>query len=258
MNILLTNDDGIESKGLYLAKRALEEVGNVSVIAPDSNRSGVGRSITIRRALEVVEVELRDGSVGLATDGTPVDCVRFADLGLTGTRPDVIVSGINYGLNLGDDVTYSGTVAAAFEGILLGIPAVAISQQSASAAMDFRWQEGYDFTPATEFLPRLLRQIEENGLPAGTILNVNVPAPPVSGVSVARLGKRIYRDRLELEDGSDGRRRYRIYGQEPSYHDEPGTDFRAIAEGRIAVTPIHLELTRDPAIDELARWPFAI
>ena len=125
MRILLTNDDGITSRGLFAAKKALDEVGEVSVIAPDSNRSAVGRGITIDRALTVTEVELRDGSRGYATDGTPVDCVRFAELGLLGERPDLIVAGINYGVNLGDDVTYSGTVAAAFEGIVLGIPAIA-------------------------------------------------------------------------------------------------------------------------------------
>src|SRR5919202_3152188 len=138
MRILLTNDDGITSRGLLAAKRALDEVGDVSVIAPDSNRSAVGRGITIDRSLTVTEVELRDGSRGYATDGTPVDCVRFAELGLVGERPDLIVAGINYGVNLGDDVTYSGTVAAAFEGIVLGIPAIAVSQQSSVGDMDFR------------------------------------------------------------------------------------------------------------------------
>src|SRR6185437_16016359 len=173
MRILLTNDDGITSRGLLAAKEALDEVGTVSVIAPDSNRSAVGRGITINRALTVTEVELRDGSRGYATDGTPVDCVRFAELGLLGERPDLIVAGINYGVNLGDDVTYSGTVAAAFEGIVLGIPAVAVSQQSTEAGTHFRRQSGYDFSPAADFLPRLVTLIGERGLPPRTILNVN-------------------------------------------------------------------------------------
>ena len=141
MRILLTNDDGITSRGL-LRREAGARRGRrrVSVIAPDSNRSAVGRGITIDRALTVTEVELRDGSRGFATDGTPVDCVRFAELGLVGERPDLIVAGINYGVNLGDDVTYSGTVAAAFEGIVLGIPAIAVSQQSKEAGLHFRRQ----------------------------------------------------------------------------------------------------------------------
>ena len=255
MKILLTNDDGISSRGLFEAKQALDAVGDVAVIAPDSNRSAVGRGITIHRPLTVTEVELRDGTRGFATDGTPVDCVRFSDLGLVGERPDLIVAGINYGVNLGDDVTYSGTVAAAFEGIILGIPAIAVSQQSFDPGLDFRPKERFDFGPAAAFLPVLVREVLERGLPERTILNVNVPHPPVSGVEVARLGRRIYRDRLELEADEAGRRRYRIYGDDPSYHDEPGTDFQALAAGHIAVTPIHLDLTSAGALDELSAWP---
>src|SRR6476469_7993928 len=199
MRILLTNDDGITSRGLFAAKEALDEVGTVSVIAPDSNRSAVGRGITIDRALTVTEVELRDGTRGFATDGTPVDCVRFAELGLVGERPDLIVAGINYGVNLGDDVTYSGTVAAAFEGIVLGIPAIAVSQQSQEAGLHFRRQRRYDFSPAAGILATLVGLIGERFLPSETILNVNAPTPLAEGVSVVRLGRRIYRDRLELE-----------------------------------------------------------
>jgi 5'-nucleotidase len=253
MRILLTNDDGVTSRGLFEAKLALDAVGEVSVIAPDANRSGVGRGITIHRSLHVAEVELRDGTIGYATDGTPVDCVRFADLGLVGKRPDLIVSGINYGYNLGDDVTYSGTVAAAFEGILLGIPGIAISQGSPTATADFRRHEAYDFSAAAALLPRLVGEVERRGLPGGTILNVNVPSQP-AGATVARLGKRIYRDRLDVESDDEGRRRYRIYGVDPSYHDEPGTDFRAIAEQRISITPIHLDLTSADGLEEVAAW----
>jgi 5'-nucleotidase len=254
MNILLTNDDGISSRGLYQAKCALEQFGRVSVVAPDSNRSGAARSITIHRALTVAEVPLRDGSPGFATDGTPVDCVRFADLGLVGERPDLIVSGINYGYNLGDDVTYSGTVAAAFEGILLGIPGIAISQGApTSSGSDFRRHEAYDFAPSAAFLEVLVGQAVEHGIPPGVVLNVNVPALP-SGAVVTRLGKRIYTDRLELEADEEGHRRYRIYGDDPSYHDEPGTDFRAIAEGMATVTPIHLDLTSAPAMEAIGGW----
>jgi 5'-nucleotidase len=258
MRILLTNDDGVTSRGLLAAKRALEQVGDVSVIAPDSNRSAVGRGITIDRPLTVTEVTLRDGSPAFATDGTPVDCVRFSTLGLVGEPPDLIVAGINYGVNLGDDVTYSGTVAAAFEGIVLGIPAVAVSQQSNEAGIHFRRQSGYDFSAAADFLPRLVSLIGERGLPPRTILNVNAPPPPVQGVSVVRLGRRIYRDRLELESDERGRHRYHIYGDDPSYHEEAGTDFHAIAQGRIAVTPVHLDLTSGAAMDALSAWPLSV
>src|SRR4051812_26996743 len=239
------------------AKRALSEHGEVAVIAPDANRSAVGRGITIGRALEVTEVELPDGDTGYATDGTPVDCVRFGAIGLVGEPPDLIVSGINYGLNLGDDITYSGTVAAAFEGILLGIPAIAVSQQSALGETDFRARGGYDFTAAARFTAWLVAQVGARGIPRGTILNVNVPSPPTHGVEVARLGKRIYQDRLESQPSADGRRRYLIYGDAPSYHDEPGTDCAAIAAGRIALTPIHLDLTSGGGIEELRGWPLS-
>ncbi len=255
MKILLTNDDGITSRGLFAAKQALDEIAEVMVIAPDSNRSAVGRAITVSRSLTVTEVELRDGTVGYATDGTPVDCVRFADLGLVGeSRPDLIVSGINYGVNLGDDVTYSGTVAAAFEGIVLGIPGIAMSQQSVDQTVDFKRRETYDFAGAAAFLQTLVAEVTAHGLPDRTILNVNVPPPPVKGVAVGRLGRRIYRDRLELESDSEGRRRYSIYGDDPSYHDEQGTDFEAISNGLISVTPVHLDLTSRAAIAEIDGW----
>ncbi|HEX2360167.1 MAG TPA: 5'/3'-nucleotidase SurE, partial [Solirubrobacterales bacterium] len=132
MRVLITNDDGIGAKGLNALRRALTPLPEleVSVIAPDSNRSATARSITTRSPLWVEEISYEDGGTGFATDGTPVDCVRFAELGLLGDRPELIVSGINHGANLGDDITYSGTVAAALEGIVLGIPAIAISQQS--------------------------------------------------------------------------------------------------------------------------------
>src|SRR4051812_49501694 len=140
MKVLLTNDDGISAIGLNAMRRALLEVPGLelAVIAPDSNRSATARSITTRKPLWVEEVEFADGTSGFATDGTPVDCVRFAALGLVEFQPELIVSGINHGSNLGDDITYSGTVAAALEGVVLGIPAIAVSQQSARREMDFR------------------------------------------------------------------------------------------------------------------------
>src|SRR5215210_5532087 len=131
MKVLLTNDDGIHAEGLQAMRRALLDTPGVelAVIAPDANRSATARSITTRRPLEVEEVQFDDGTVGYATDGTPVDCVRLASLGLVGNQPELIVSGINHGSNLGDDITYSGTVAAALEGVVLGIPGIAVSQQ---------------------------------------------------------------------------------------------------------------------------------
>src|SRR6202011_1113044 len=142
MDVLLTNDDGIEAEGLQTMRRALCELENVrvAVIAPDGNRSAMARSITTRRPLWVAEVPFSDGTSGYATDGTPVDCVRLASLGLIdGFAADLVISGINHGANLGDDITYSGTVAAALEGVVLGLPAIAVSQQSGARALDYRF-----------------------------------------------------------------------------------------------------------------------
>src|SRR3954468_7688283 len=153
MKVLLTNDDGIGASGLHALRRALLGVPGVelAVIAPDSNRSATARSITTRRPLWVEEIEFGDGTTGYATDGTPVDCVRFAALGLIEFQPELIVSGINHGANLGDDITYSGTVAAALEGVILGVPGIAVSQQSAAREMDFRLGREFDFAAAAAF-----------------------------------------------------------------------------------------------------------
>jgi 5'-nucleotidase len=258
MRVLLTNDDGISAPGLQAARRALREVEGVEldVIAPDSNRSATARSITTRSPLTVEEVEFGDGDVGYATDGTPVDCVRFAELGLVGGRPDLIVAGINHGANLGDDITYSGTVAAAFEGIVLGIPAVAFSQQSSGGGMGYV-SGRFDFDVAASFAAALVGRLLTEAMPDATLINVNCPAGEPTGVEVTRLGKRIYNDELKLvgEDG-DGRRRYEIYGWKPGYEEIDGTDLYAVASGRISVTPIHFDLTDHGGLERLRGWGF--
>jgi 5'/3'-nucleotidase len=257
MRVLLTNDDGIGAEGLHALRRALERLDRVEthVIVPDSNRSATARSITTRSPLSVDEVELDDGAIAYATDGTPVDCVRFGELGLVGERPDLIVSGINHGSNLGDDITYSGTVAAALEGIVLGIPAIAISQQSSAREMGFLPGRTFDFAVAARIGAELVRLLVAEPLPAETLLNVNCPADEPQGIEVTRLGKRLYNDELKLvdEDG-DGRRRYRIYGFEPSFKDEPGTDLSAVAQGKISITPVHFDLTDREGLGRLREW----
>jgi 5'-nucleotidase len=181
--------------------------------------------------------------------------VRFAALGLIDFEPELIVSGINHGSNLGDDITYSGTVAAALEGIVLGIPAIAVSQQADHGEMDFRagtsWAREH-FERAATFAARMVEQLEHVPIPEGTLLNVNCPVGEVRGARAARLGKRIYNDRMELTEEVDGRRRYRIYGDVPSYQHEDGTDFAAMADGCIAVTPLHFDLTDQAGVEELA------
>ena len=260
MRVLLTNDDGIEAEGLQALRRALRELPGVelAVIAPDGNRSATARSITTRRPLWVEEIDFGDGSVGYATDGTPVDCVRFAKLGLIeGFEADVVVSGINHGSNLGDDITYSGTVAAAFEGLVLGLPAIAVSQQSQAREMDFRLGSRFDFSTAARFVARVVEELDAVPLPPGTLLNVNVPAGDVEGVEVTSLGKRIYRDELKLDTIEGSRQRYWIYGTHPGFEDDPGTDLAAVAAGRIAVTPIHFDLTDRRGMDALAEHDLA-
>ena len=255
--MLLTNDDGITAPGLQAARRALREIDGVEVdvIAPDSNRSATARSITTRSPLTVEAVEFDDGEVGYATDGTPVDCVRFAELGLVGHRPDLIFSGINHGANLGDDITYSGTVAAAFEGIVLGIPAVAFSQQSSRGGMGYV-SGHFDFAAIAPFAAELVRHLQSRPMPEATLINVNCPAGEPKGVEVTKLGKRIYNDELKLIGEADGRRHYEIYGWQPGYEEIEGTDLNAVAGGRISVTPIHFDLTDHGGLESLRGWGF--
>jgi 5'-nucleotidase len=260
MRVLITNDDGIQASGLQALRQALRKVDGleVFVIAPDSNRSATARSITTRSPLWVQEIPFKDGSSGFATDGTPVDCVRFAELGLIGERPELIVSGINHGSNLGDDITYSGTVAAALEGIVLGIPAIALSQQSEASGADYYAKREYDFTASASFSAELVRRVAEDPLPADTLLNVNFPPGEPAGVEVTHLGKRLYNDEMRLIDTDDetGANRYQIYGFEPSFEDEEGSDLSAIARDRVSVTPVHFDLTDRPSLDRLREWDF--
>jgi 5'-nucleotidase len=257
VRVLLTNDDGIEAEGLQALRRALRNLDGIelAVIAPDGNRSAMARSITTRRPLWVHQVDFDDGTHGYATDGTPVDCVRLANLGLVeGFEAELVVSGINHGSNLGDDITYSGTVAAALEAIVLGLPGIAVSQQSSARELDFRVGSAFDFEVAAAFTARLVAELEDAPLPQGTLLNVNVPSPPANGVEVARLGKRVYRDELALVDEDGGRRQYRIYGDASYERDETGTDLAAVAMGKIAVTPVHFDLTDREGLEVLERY----
>jgi 5'-nucleotidase len=258
VRVLLTNDDGISAPGLQAARRALREIDDVDVdvIAPDSNRSATARSITTRSPLVVEEVEFGDGDRGFATDGTPVDCVRFAELGLVGHRPDLIVSGINHGANLGDDITYSGTVAAAFEGIVLGIPAVAISQQSSGGGMGYV-SGRFEFGVAAAFIAQLVAELRTEPMPPKTLINVNCPAGEPAGIEVTKLGKRVYNDELKLvSEDEDGRRHYEIYGWQPGFEELDGTDLMAVSQKRIAVTPIHFDLTDHGGLERLRGWRF--
>lgn len=253
MKIVLTNDDGIEAAGLLAARQALEKIGDVLTVAPDRNRSGVGRSISFGAPIHVEERKMADGGLGYACTGTPVDCVRLVALGLMDFEPDIVVSGINHGENLGDDITYSGTVAAAFEGIVIGVPGIALS-----LSVERSWHAGeneeLNFGPVADFAARLVG-VAESGLPKERILNVNAPnLEEVKGARITRLGSRFYNDELIEVRDEQGRMGYDIYNNPPGHHKEDGTDFAAIEDGEISVTPVHLDLTDKAGVEELASW----
>jgi 5'-nucleotidase len=248
-HILVTNDDGINSPGLLALKDALSEVGRVTVLAPNHNWSASGHVKTMHKPLRVDEVTLPDGTPALATDGAPSDAVALAFLGLVERPIDLVVSGVNRGANLGHDVTYSGTVTAAMEGAIAGVPALSISLDSRTSN---------DFGPAGDMAARLARFSLRHGLPKETLLNVNVPALPadqIVGVRVTRMGLRIYRDELVRRLDPRGRPYYWIGGPAPTGVEEEGTDIWAIAHGYISITPLQLDLTAYHLLEAMQGWP---
>jgi 5'-nucleotidase len=255
VRILVTNDDGVDAPGILALRQAVDSLGQVFVIAPDTNRSAIARGITIHDPLVVEDVTMTDGFPAYAISGTPVDCVRLAALGLVGDPPDLVVSGANLGLNLGDDVTYSGTVAAALEGVMLGIPAIAVSQDALGGGSGAGPE--YDFAATTEFAAKLVPLALEARFPRNIIFNVNgpgVPAGDLKGARITRLGRRVYDDTLTLEATSGSRRHFRIYGEAMSHDKQPGTDLSAIDDGMLSITPLHFDLTDRDGMDAIARW----
>ena len=250
MRIVLTNDDGIDAPGLLAARQALERIGDVLTVAPDQNRSGVGRSITFGHSIRVEKREMADGGTGYACSGTPVDCVRLVALGLMDFEPDIVVSGINNTANLGDDVIYSGTVAAAMEGRFLGLPAVALSLASAD-------HRGEHYATAARAAVEIIARLATDPLPADTILNVNVPDrawEAVAGFEVTRLGNRHRSEPCVPQQDPRGRTVYWIGPAGPEQDAGPGTDFHAVRSGHISITPIHVDLTRYQALEQVASW----
>ena len=241
MRVLLTNDDGIDSPGLHALARALGAVAEVMVVAPRDNQSAVARGITIRGTLEVEDRVVPGAAEAYAVSGTPVDCVRFAEAHEPGPSFDLVVAGANLGLNLGDDVTYSGTVAAAMEGVLLGTPGLAVSQQSTGRELHHTRDAQFEFATAERIVPRLAELLASGALGRDVLLNVNVPTGEPAGVRVCRLGRRIWADQIELEGEVDGRRRFRLYAGDADYHRAPGTDFEAVADGYVAITALHVD-----------------
>lgn len=249
--ILVTNDDGVEAPGLLALKQALDRIGETVVFAPDHNWSAAGHTKTMHKPLRVSHVELPDGSPAYTSNGAPSDCVALALLGILDREPNLVLSGINNGPNLGHDITYSGTVAAAMEAVIFGLPAIAVSLDT------YERPEEAALAAAASFAARLASAVLKHGLPAGHLLNVNVPHRPaneIAGVEVTRLGRRVYKDVLVERQDPRGRPYYWIGGEVPTGVSEEGTDIGALSQGKISVTPIHLDMTAFDLIETIRHW----
>jgi len=233
IEILVTNDDGIGADGIRALAKAMETLGNVTIMAPDREQSATSHALTLHRPLRIRKISERE----LSVDGTPTDAVLLGVHGFLKERPALVVSGINHGPNMGNDVLYSGTVAAASEGTFLGIPSVAISLATWGPA---------DFGPPARVAKALVAQLLRRGLPAKTCLNVNIPSIPfeeMKGVRVTRLGKRVYRDVIVEKTDPRGKLYYWIGGEEPTWENDDSSDFTAVERGYVSVTPLTFELT---------------
>lgn len=244
MHFLLSNDDGYLAQGLRLLAAALQEIGKVTVVAPDRNRSGASNSLSLHGPLEVKQ----DEEGFYYVDGTPTDCVHLALTGLCDEAPDMVISGINAGANLGDDVLYSGTVAAAMEGRFLGCPALAVSLASEQAT---------HFEMAVSVVMDIVKSINAKHLRQDLLLNINIPDTPavsVSEIDVTRLGYRHIAEPAIVVENNEGRNLYRIGPPGAGDDAGPGTDFYAIEKGRISITPLQTDLTRYNVQDDVSDW----
>jgi 5'-nucleotidase len=251
-HILVTNDDGVLAPGLLALAHEMRKLGRVSILAPDRNWSGGGHVKTLDRALRVREVCLPDGIQAFASDGAPSDCVALATLGFIKDPIDLVVSGINAGANLGHDVTYSGTVTAAMEAVIAGIPGIAISLETLDGHVG-----GLDYGPAARAAARVVQQVIENGLSHEILLNVNVPFLPdekIRGYTLTRQGLRVYHSRLDERIDPRSKPYYWIGGDAPTGLPERGTDVGALAEGFVSITPLQLDLTAYRALTDLNTW----
>ncbi len=246
-SILVSNDDGVEAPGIKALAAELRKIGSVTVVAPNRERSAASHSLTVDVPLRANEIAT--GVVSVV--GTPTDCVLLAIKNLLAEPPDVVVSGINRGPNVGDDVTYSGTVAAAMEATILGVPAIAVS-------LDHGESGNYDYACAARIARELTLLVLENGLPSGTLLNVNVPNVPereILGIEVARQGKQTYEDSIVPKSDPRGRKYYWIGGYASVHDGQADTDIAAVKAGRVSVTPVHLDLTDYDAMESIGDWP---
>jgi len=237
--ILVTNDDGVHAPGLAALAAALEDLGEVWIVAPEREQSACGHALTLHRPVRVHQM----GERRFAVNGTPSDCVNLGVLGFLSERPALVASGVNHGSNLGDDVTYSGTVSAAMEGTLLGVPSIAISLM-----------DGGDVAEAARVAKLIAMRVLVSGLPPKTLLNVNVPGVPPRGIRLTRLGQRMYSEKIVEQTDPRGRTHYWIGAGPPQWEALEGTDMGAVHEGYVAVTPVHLDLTNHRALAQMADW----
>ncbi len=245
---MLTNDDGIEAKGLRALETSLAGLGDIVVVAPATEQSASSHSLTIGNQIPAEKLDDRHYRVF----GTPTDCVLLAVQGFLDRKPDFLISGINHGPNMGEDITYSGTVSAAIEGMILGIPSIAISSLQRS------------LNNADE-ISRLARVVVETvmreGLPKGCLLNVNIPDPkisPIRSVRITKLGSRAYENLLKREAGKGSMEYYTIGGDDPIWQKDAGTDIAAVRSGFVSVTPLHLDLTDHKSVVEMEKWRFRL
>jgi len=245
--ILISNDDGFDARGIQILERALRPLGDVFVIAPDTEQSASSHSLTVRHPIEVKRVDDHHYRVC----GTPTDCVVLALQAILDTPPDLVVGGINHGPNMGEDVIYSGTVAVATEGIILGVPSIAFSSLQRDVA---------DEEANGEIARRVVVRALEHGLPTGCLLNVNIPNPdvsPIKGLRITKLGSRHYENFIEPGRGERSSH-YTIGGQAPVWRDDDGSDIASVRMGYVSMTPLHLDLTHYKAIVEMERWRFEL
>ncbi len=252
MHILVTNDDGVVAPGLLALAQALRSLGKVTVLAPERNWSASGHVKTLNRPLRVFPVTLEDGSPAYACDGAPSDCVALPMLGLLEDAVDMVVSGINPHANIGHDVTYSGTVTAAMEAVIAGVPGIAISLDSPEGH-----QDALEYADAARVGREVAEMVAQHGLPDGVLLSVNVPYGAYEtfrGFRITRQGVRVYNDVLVRRTDPQGRPYYWIGGEAPSGIPEQGTDYWALQEKFVSITPLHLDLTAYASMRELQDW----
>ena len=249
MKILLTNDDGIYSEGIQLLKRQLEKIAEVTIIAPDRERSTIGHAMTLRKPLKISEVKINGDFWGFSLDGTPVDCVIVGLLEIMKkNKPDMIVSGINHGPNLGDDIIYSGTVSAAMEGAMRNVPSLAVSVVA---------YKNFKFKSAALITKNIVSHLMKDSLPDNLILNINVPNidyDKIEGIAVTRHGKRVYQDKIKKIHDPQGNTHYWLGGDLPEGKIELDTDFEAIYHHKVSITPLSLDLTNYYNMPEVEDW----